>query len=153
DLEAWRFRGIFAAGNGEDLGETWECPQYVDLGTCRALVVSVWHAGALTRVAAACGIERNGTFTPKDWETLGHGGAAYALTTYHDRTGRLAATAWLRHGGTDEPRAGWNGMLSLPLQLSARADGGVHIAPHPDVDTLRTQPLAATGGTVDLTAD
>ncbi|MFL6127656.1 MAG: glycoside hydrolase family 32 protein [Mycobacteriales bacterium] len=150
DLEAWQFQGIFAAGTDGSLGETWECPQYVDLDSCRALVVSVWDGGALTRVAAACGTERDGTFAPSDWETLGYGGAAYALTTYRDRNGRLAATAWLRHEGTDEHRAGWSGMLSLPLQLSARAGGGVHVAPHPDVDTLRQEPLGAIGGTVDL---
>src|SRR5829696_8411544 len=143
DLQAWRFRGVFAAGGaGDGLGETWECPQYVDLGGCRALLVSVWDRGALTRVAAACGTERDGTFAPGEWETLGHGGAAYALTTYRDRSGRLAATAWLRHDDGDEPRAGWSGMLSLPVRLSARAGGGVHIAPHPDVDTLRGEPLA-----------
>jgi beta-fructofuranosidase len=149
DLEAWRFHGIFAASADDGLGQTWECPQYIDLGTCRALVVSVWDGGVLTRVTAACGTERDGSFAPGQWETLGHGGAAYALTTYRDRRGRLAATAWLRHD-PQAPRAGWSGMLSLPLLLSDRPGGGVHVAPHPDVDTLREEPLRGAGGVVDL---
>jgi beta-fructofuranosidase len=155
DLEAWRFQGVLAAGGTGDaaLGEAWECPQYVDLDGHRALVVSVWDAGRLTRVAAARGAERDGTFQPAGWETLGYGGAAYALTTYRDRDGRLAATAWLRHDDTGQPRSGWSGMLSLPLLLSAGADGGVHVAPHPDVDTLREEPLDGAGEAVDLPGD
>jgi beta-fructofuranosidase len=153
DLERWHFRGVLAAGGDDDgLGQAWECPQYVDLGGGeRALVISVWEAGTLTRVAAARGTERDGRFVPAGWETLGHGGAAYALTTYRDRAGRLAATAWLRHEGTG-PRAGWSGLLSLPLLLSAGAGGGVHVAPHPDIDTLRRGTLDCTGGAVDLAA-
>ncbi len=151
DLEEWRFRGVFAADADGKPGGTWECPQYVDLGGSRALVVSLLAAGTLDRVVVARGTERAGTFAPDGWETLGHGGSAYALTTYRDRTGRLAATAWLRHEDTGGPRTGWAGMLSLPVVLTARAGGGVHVAPHPDVDTLRAGPLPTTGGTVDLT--
>jgi beta-fructofuranosidase len=153
DLETWRFQGVFAVSPDSGLGQTWECPQYVDLGTCRALVVSVWDGGALTRVAATCGTERDGTFAAGEWETLGYGGAAYALTTYRDRAGRLAATAWLKDERAGQPPAGWAGMLSLPLQLSTRADGGIHVAPHPDVDTLRQAPLATTAEAVDLSGD
>ena len=155
DLETWQFQGVLASGGKGDatLGEMWECPQYVDLDGHRALVVSVWDGGRLTRVAAARGAERDGTFEPAGWETLGYGGAAYALTTYRDRDGRLAATAWLRHEVATRPRSGWSGMLSLPLLLSAGADGGVHVAPHPDVDTLRQEPLDGAGDTVHLPAD
>lgn len=116
-------------------------------------MVSVLASGVLTRVVAAHGTERDGTFVPAGWETLGHGGAAYALTTYRDRSGRLAATAWLRHDAATGPQTAWSGMLSLPMHLSARAGGGLHVAPHPDVDTLRTGPLAAAGGTVDLAGE
>ena len=169
DLEAWRFRGIFATGAtgpagaagggvGGGIGETWECPQYVDLGGCRALVVSVWRGATLTRVAAALGTERDGTFGPGDWATVGHGGSAYALTTYRDRRGRLAATAWLRHDdGVDRSRSGWSGLLSLPMLLSAPAGDRLHVAPHPDVDTLRVALLGIpddpAGGAVDLAGD
>lgn len=149
DLATWRFRGVLAAG-GDGLGQVWECPQYVDLDGRPALVVSVWDGGVLTRVAAATGTARDGTFVPDGWATLGHGGSAYALSTYRDRAGRLAGTAWLRHDDPPTPRAGWSGMLSLPVLLTAGAGGGVHVAPHPDVDTLRLAPLPVTGGTVRL---
>ena len=86
--------------------------------------------------------------SPGPWETLGHGGSAYALTTYRDRHGRLTGTAWLRGGGG--PGAGWSGMLSLPVLLSARPGGGVAVAPHPDVDTLRGPPLPVRGGRCEL---
>lgn len=153
DLQSWQFDGVLAADTDGELGETWECPQYLDLDGRRALVVSVWDGGTLTRVAAACGSERDGTFAPDGWETLGYGGAAYALTTYRDRSGRLAATAWLRHDGTDERRVGWSGMLSLPQLLSTRADGGIRVAPHPDIDTLRQEPIESADGAVDLSGD
>jgi beta-fructofuranosidase len=144
DLERWRFEGVLAEGTlGSGRGEIWECPQYVDLGGRRALVVSVLDGRALTRVAAAAGTERDGTFVPDRWQTLGHGGSAYALSTYRDRAGRLAATAWLRQEEAAEPPAGWSGLLSLPLLLSAGPDGGIHVGPHPDIDTLRAGPLAA----------
>ena len=45
----------------------------------------------------------------------------------------------------DDP-PGWAGMLSLPVLLSAGPDGGLSVAPHPDVDTLRGQPLPVRGG-------
>jgi hypothetical protein len=44
-------------------------------------------------------------------------------------------------------------MLSLPVRLSAGADGGLHVAPHPDVDTLRAARIAARDTRVDLTGD
>jgi hypothetical protein len=44
-------------------------------------------------------------------------------------------------------------MLSLPLLLAAGADGGVHVTPHPDVDTLREEPLDGAGDAVDLPGD
>ncbi len=150
DLATWRFRGVLAAA-GDGLGEVWECPQYVDLDGRRVLVVSVWDGGVLTQVVAAGGTERDGAFTPDGWETLGHGGSAYALTTYRDPAGQVAATAWLRQDDPPEPRAGWSGLLSLPVRLTARPGGGVHVAPHPDVDTLRLAPLPTAGtlGPVD----
>ena len=153
DLQQWRFEGILAESGGEaGLGEMWECPQYVDLDGEPALVVSVWEAGRLDRVVGARGTDR-GHFVPGRWETLGYGGSAYALTTYRDRAGRLAGTAWLRHETAATPRVGWTGVLSLPLLLRAGADGGIRVAPHPDVDTLRRAPLDCRDGRVDLTGD
>jgi beta-fructofuranosidase len=144
DLRSWVADGVLATAAG--LGDIWECPQYVDLDG-PALVVSVWAAGRLDRVVAARGSEAGGRFRPGPWETLGYGGSAYALTTYRDRQGRLTGTAWLRGGGGTG--SGWSGMLSLPVLLSARP-GGVAVAPHPDVDTLRGPALPVRGGRYEL---
>ncbi|HEY7103221.1 MAG TPA: glycoside hydrolase family 32 protein [Mycobacteriales bacterium] len=151
DLRSWVADGVLATAAG--LGDIWECPQYVDLDG-PALIVSVWAAGRLDRVAASRGSEVDGRFRPGPWRTLGYGGSAYALTTYRDRAGRLVGTAWLR-SPVENPQ-GWAGMLSLPVLLSAGPDGGVAVAPHPDVDTLRAAPLpvrdrrCAVGGVADL---
>ena len=141
DLRSWVAEGVLAAASGP--GDIWECPQYVDLGG-PALVVSVWAGGRLDRVVASRGSEVDGRFRPGPWRTVGYGGSAYALTTYRDRAGRLVGTAWLRSPVDDPP--GWAGMLSLPVLLSAGPDGGLSVAPHPDVDTLRGQPLPVRGG-------
>ena len=150
DLRSWAAEGVLAAAAG--LGDIWECPQYVDLAG-PALIVSVWAGGRLDRVAASRGSEVDGRFRPGPWRTLGYGGSAYALTTYRDRAGRLAGTAWLRSPVENPP--GWAGMLSLPVLLSAGPDGGVSVAAHPDVDTLRAAALPVRAGrcAVDGPAD
>jgi len=145
DLRSWLADGVLAAAGG--LGDIWECPQYVDLDG-PALIVSVWDAGRLDRVVAGRGSEVDGRFRPEPWRTVGYGGSAYALTTYRDRAGRLAGTAWLRSAVPDPP--GWAGMLSLPVLLSAGPDSGVSVAPHPDIDTLRGPPLPVHGGRCEL---
>jgi beta-fructofuranosidase len=151
DLSSWITDGVLATAAG--LGAIWECPQYVDLDG-PALIVSVWAGGRPDRVAASRGSEVDGRFRPGAWRTLGYGGSVYALTTYRDRAGRLAGSAWLRSPVQSPP--GWAGMLSLPVLLSAGPDGAVSVAPHPDVDTLRAAPLpvlagrCAVGGAADL---
>jgi beta-fructofuranosidase len=144
DLRSWVAEGVLAAGGP---GAIWECPQYVDLDG-PALIVSVWDGGRLDRVVASRGSEVDGRFRPGSWRTLGYGGSAYALTTYRDRAGRVVGTAWLRSPVPDPP--GWAGMLSLPVLLSAGPDGGVSVAPHPDVDTLRAAPLPVRDGRCEL---
>ncbi|HLM06294.1 MAG TPA: glycoside hydrolase family 32 protein [Blastococcus sp.] len=153
DLEDWRFEGVLAEGGAEPgLGDVWECPQYVDLDGEPALIVSVWAGGRLDRVVAARGTDRR-QFVPGRWETLGHGGSAYALTTYRDREGRLVGTAWLRHDDPQADRLDWTGALSLPVHIT-RGDGGrIRLAPHPDVDTLRGPRLEPDGDGVDVTGD
>ena len=145
DLRSWLADGVLAAAGG--LGDIWECPQIVDLDG-PALIVSVWDAGRLDRVVAGRGSGVDGRFRPKPWRTVGYGGSAYALTTYRDRAGRLAGTAWLRSAVPDPP--GWAGMLSLPVLLSAGPDGGVSVAPHPDIDTLRGRRCRFTAAGVRL---
>ena len=150
---ALRRRPGRGGGPGNGLGVMWECPQYVDLGGEPALVVSVWDEGRLDRVVAARGRADGDTFVAGRWQTLGYGGSAYALTTYRDRAGRLAGTAWLRHEDPDEPRPDWTGVLSLPVHLTAGDGDLVHVAPHPDVDTLRAAPLPVVDGVAELTGD
>jgi beta-fructofuranosidase len=141
DLRSWMAEGVLATAAG--LGQVWECPQYVDLDG-PALIVSVCDGGRLDRVVATRGSEVDGRFRPGPWHTVGYGGSAYALTTYRDRAGRLVGTAWLRSAVENPP--GWAGMLSLPVLLSAGPGGGVSVAPHPDLDTLRGAPLPVRGG-------
>ncbi|HEY6747380.1 MAG TPA: glycoside hydrolase family 32 protein [Mycobacteriales bacterium] len=152
DLHRWRYDGVLAeAGPGSGLGDVWECPQYVDLDGGPALVVSIMNGGQLDRVIAARGRAEGDRFVPGRWQVLGYGRSAYALTTYRDRAGLLVGTAWLRDGPPGVPRRDWAGMLSLPVHLTAGADGDIHVAPHPDVDTLRTARLAEGATGVELT--
>ena len=147
DLARWSYDGVVADGRAADaavdLGQLWECPQLLQVDGFPVLVVSVWRDHVLSGVLAAVGSCEDGAFRPTSWRPLVIGAGAYAATTFRDAEGRACSIAWLRSEPTrptsepDEAAAvsGWAGVLTLPVVLSADADG-VRAAPHGDVDAL-----------------
>ena len=178
DLVQWRYTGVVAAagrdGEPADPGGAWECPQLFDLDGRRVLVVSQWLGDVLGDVVCAVAERASGPggsvdadgerFVTGTWQRLLHGRGGYAVATFLDAAGRRCAVAWLRsdelrsdeHRSDGEAPAGdaairaWEGVLSAPVVLGV-GGGAVTVSPHPALASLRTAPLVATGGEVDLT--
>jgi beta-fructofuranosidase len=142
DLRAWRYDGVLAEGSAgaEPGGAAWECPQLFRLDGAWALLVSLWGQGA-TGVAGAIGDLQDGRFVARRWRRFASA-PLYATTTFDDAQGRRCALSWIQE---DAPAAGdWAGTLSVPWLLGRDGDR-ITVAPHPDVDTLRADPLVDGG--------
>ena len=144
DLLTWEFLGPLCTGMGADCFQ-WECPNFFRLGDDWVLVVSpLLHSLPSLRgpVQYAVGRYDGRRFEPGPWQTLDVGGptAFYAPNSLEDDRGRRIQWGWLMGGGT--PGLPWNGMLTLPRQLTLAPDRHLQIAPVAEVDTLRDAVLA-----------
>jgi len=145
DLRSWSFDGVIAERSGVETepiwtGSVWECVQLFPLDSAWVLLFSVWHANEGHRVACAVGDYDGRRFTARAWQRFTATDAVYATTTFTDAAGRPCAISWVREPVEAGPE--WAGLLSLPVVLSLDGDR-VTVAPHPDVDGLRTGVLAA----------
>jgi beta-fructofuranosidase len=140
DLRHWTYEGIVAEDDGP--GSVWECVQLFPLDGAQVLVVSVWDDGSPRSVAYAVGDLDGRRFVPRRWRPFTATDAVYATTTFADAAGRRCAISWVREPAV--PGAEWAGVLSLPVVLTRDGDR-VTVAPHPDVDGLRTAVLVDTG--------
>jgi beta-fructofuranosidase len=139
DLRSWRPDGVLVEqGPGGPGGTVWECPQLFGLDGAWVLVVSLWDERP-QGVACAVGDYDGHRFTPRSWQRLA-ADPLYAPTTFADAAGRRCALAWVQESGPVD--AGWAGALSVPWLLTRTGDRVV-VAPHPDVDSLRTGVLRA----------
>jgi beta-fructofuranosidase len=125
-------------------GSVWECAQLVRVDGAWVLLVSVWDDGSPQHVAYAVGELDGDRFTPGPWRRFTATDAVYATTTFPDAAGRTCAISWVREPGA--PGTEWAGVLSLPVVLGRDGDR-LLLAPHPDVDGLRTAMLADTSAT------
>jgi beta-fructofuranosidase len=138
DLRHWTHEGVWAEADGP--GSVWECVQQFPLDGGQVLLVSAWDGGP-QHVAYAVGDVVGGRFTARGWRRFTATDAVYATTTFADATGRCCAISWVREPGA--PGADWAGVLSLPVVLGRDGDR-LLLAPHPDVDRLRTAVLVDT---------
>jgi beta-fructofuranosidase len=142
DLRRWTLDGVLAEADGP--GSVWECAQLVRVDGAWVLLVSVWDDGSPQHVAYAVGELDGDRFTPGPWRRFTATDAVYATTTFPDAAGRTCAISWVREPGA--PGTEWAGVLSLPVVLGRDGDR-LLLAPHPDVDGLRTAMLADTSAT------
>jgi beta-fructofuranosidase len=136
DLRAWQPDGVLAEpepGREGPGGAVWECPQLFPLDGAWVLIVSVWDDGP-RGVACAVGDYDGRHFTVRSWQRLADD-PFYATTAFVDAGGRRCAFSWVRDVGGSG--AAWAGALSVPWLLALEGDR-VTVAPHPDVDSLRT---------------
>lgn len=120
----------------------WECPNLFELGDRHVPLVSiqatpsdhlytVYHTGKYEAQR----------FTPETQGILVHGGYFYAPQVMPLEDGRHVLWGWLKEGRSQRISewTGWAGVMSLPLALSLREDGGVAVEPVPELQALRRE--------------
>lgn len=173
DLQQWEFVRVLLAGNEATSpffyeGTMWECPNLLDFGERRALILSIQDAqNRLHHAAYFAGAYRDHTFTPDAGGVLAHGGSFYAPQATRLADGRILLFGWLREQRPLDAcvAAGWNGVMSLPLIVTMADNGGLHLAPAAELAALRspawtvsdlavaphaTQPLPVRGEALEI---
>ena len=145
NLTQWEFVRVLLAGDEQASsffyeGAMWECPNLLDFGDRRALIISVQDAQwRLQHAAYFSGIYNNGAFAPDTGEVLVYGHAFYAPQATRLADGRIVLFGWLRETRplAASKAAGWNGCMSLPLIATLQADGKLRLTPAPELAALR----------------
>ncbi len=145
DLRQWEFMRVLLAGDEQRSrffyeGAMWECPNFLDFGERRALIISVQDAQWRPHHAAYfAGVYHDHEFTPDVGAVLVYGDSFYAPQTTRMADGRILLFGWLRETRPDEAStaASWSGCMSLPLIVTMREDGCLSLAPAPELENLR----------------
>jgi beta-fructofuranosidase len=156
DLRSWRYDGVLAERATAETdpvwtGTAWECVQLLEVDGAWVLLVSAWDEDP-RYVACAIGDFDGRRFTARRWQRLAATDLPYATTVFRDAQQRPGLLSWMREPGSAGD--GWAGMLSVPWTMHVR-DDRLRLAPHPDVDTLRTglaARLEGSGSTPPLPA-
>lgn len=134
DLHTWTYRHPICVGDRARSGEMWECPNLFPLGDKWVLMVSPFG-----RTIYFTGTYADDRFTPDYQGEIDLGGCFYAPQVFRDDDGRRIMFGWLFEWRDKAAQlaAGWAGVQSLPRVLSLGAEGRLHFAPAPEVETLR----------------
>jgi beta-fructofuranosidase len=174
DLRRWELVGPLLHGSadaparGEALwsGTMWECVDLFRLcvdGTSASvgdpaararpgvdvLLLSVWDDGVTHYPLYLTGTYAGDAFVPEATHRLDHGERYfYAPQSMADASGRRVLFGWLQEGRPEQAcvEAGWSGVMSLPRVVTLAADGTLHQAPAPEVETLRVDRSAVPTG-------
>ena len=149
DLLDWEYLNPLYIGDPAESGVNWECPNFLDFGAKRMLVVSphgrpiYWLGEYSERRFRPDGAPRR-----LDW-----GDVFYAPNSLRDPSGRWLMWGWIREA---RPRdqyaaAGWASCLTLPREISLEAAGRLRVTPAEETKLLRRASLFA--GDVRLSAD
>ncbi len=145
DLLHWEFVRTLLAGDSSQgapfsTGMIWECSNLLDFGDRRSLIVSLQseHHDLLC-VVYFTGQWRADSFTPETQGVLVHGASFYAPQVLRLGDGRALLWGWLREERTLQASraAGWNGVMSLPLQATLADDGALQLQPAAELQMLR----------------
>ena len=148
DLLSWDYDGVLATEPFDatapiNLGQVWECPQFLPIDGEWMLTVSAMEMEqTYIRQVYALGAYDGRRFTPRVWGDFGHSRIPYAMTTFTDADGVPCAMAWLRESGAEVPAGSpWAGAQSIVHEL--HVDGDRVLAPfHRNLDrVLPAQPL------------
>lgn len=146
DMINWEYLNPLYIGDPAESGINWECPNFLDLGKKRMLVVSP-HG----RPVYWLGDYANHCFTPDgpprrlDW-----GDVFYAPNSLLDPNDRWLMWGWIREA---RPRdqyaaAGWASCLTLPREISLDDNGNLLVKPAAELQQLRRAALFDSGVTV-----
>jgi beta-fructofuranosidase len=167
DLINWAYLNPIIVGEKSVSGVNWECPNFFPLGDKWVLIISVHSQPATGMVQYFVGDYHDFRFIPQVQGVV-DAGAMYAPLTMLDAQGRRLMVGWLREmrSETDQRRAGWSGVQSVPRLLSLDAHNRLVTTPVPEIETIRglhfgvesldldgDHALAFTGQYLDITAE
>lgn len=120
-------------------GSMWECPQFFPLGDKHVLIVSVWDRRQTYYPVYFVGAYADHRFEPESVQRLDLGADYYAPATMLDERNRrlIWGWSWEARSRAAQQAAGWAGVMSLPRQVTLRADGTLGMEPVPELRELR----------------
>jgi len=147
DLKRWEFLHPLVPQEVreqlDDIGHTWECPNFLSFGEQHVLIVSLWHDATLTYPIALIGEYRRERFYPNRVQRLDSGYRCfYAPLTMRDEQNRILMWGWLQEQRSLDAQlsAGWSGVMSLPRSVSLGTDGLLQFSPVAELHALRRTP-------------
>jgi beta-fructofuranosidase len=157
DLRTWRFLGPLVRGaevdaGGLDLGEMWECPQVLSLGTQTAVLVGTWSPGnGIGEVLALVGTATDNRLAGPTATRLDQGPNFYAASALRDGPEGPLVWGWITEGRSSEwaAEADWAGVISLPRLVRPAAGNRLTVTPVAAVASLRHRrhPQSVAGDT------
>jgi beta-fructofuranosidase len=147
DLVAWEFLHpllVGDVGRREPFwtGTMWECPNLLEFGEKRVLLISVQATPVEPlHTVYYTGPHREQGFEPEAQGILVHGGSFYAPQVMRLDGGRCVLWGWLREARPQRicERAGWAGVMSLPLRVSMLPEGELGLRPVEELRALRRE--------------
>lgn len=147
----WRYRGLLHEAPCEEV-EYFECPSLLRFGDRHVLVYSPERQ--VEYAVGSLDLERY-RFEPTRVGRVDHSLNYYAAAPFVGIPGdRQVLLGWIRGWGGGEEAGdspgireyrsgrGWNGVLSLPRELSLDRDGSLRQHPVPELEELRAEPFA-----------
>ena len=150
DLRRWSLVGPFLefadlADPGDAGGLCWECPQLVREGDRAVLIISVMDETPASRpshVIAVSGTVVGERFAPAVVERLDAGPDFYAPASVVAPDGRDLLLGWIPEDPpTHAVDRDWAGALSLPREITLRADRGLTIGPARELASVHGDPI------------
>jgi beta-fructofuranosidase len=147
DLINWQYLRPLMAGDVSRTepfrtGAMWECPNLLDFGEKRVLIISIQAASTdLLYSAYFTGTYESECFLPEFQSVLVYGGCFYAPQVMRAADGRYIMFGWIREGRSQREalQAGWAGVLSLPVSLSLLSNGSLALEPVKELEALRQE--------------
>ena len=161
NLIDWTYCGILYQGDAHQvepfrLGTICECPNFIALDGHHLLIISAQpENGELWYPVAFTGTFDGERFSHGPGRILVHGDSFYAPQITRLADGRVIMFGWLKEEReqSETNKAGWSGVMSLPIVLSVLPDGRVGLEPVRELQHLRGthwhhQDLTLGGGIV-----
>ncbi len=159
DLKTWEYVGPFLTKEMPDVSRTTEiktnedisCPNFFKLGD-KWMLLCISHIKGCRYYV---GDWKDGKFTPEsharmNWSLSdgmkegGHGGEFFAPESLLTPDGRRVMWAWCFASSKSGGNSLWDGIQSLPRELSLPKDGVLRIRPIKELDQLRYNPVIET---------
>lgn len=145
DLRNWTYLHPILEGDVNETkpfwtGTMWECPNLLDFGEKQIITIS-GQATPTDHLFAFyfTGELRQDRFNVEGQHILVPTDYFYAPQVMRLSDGRIIMFGWVREGRSLQAaiEAGWNGMMSLPLECSMLPNGKLALAPARELQTLR----------------